>query len=630
MPASESELFALRYRLEKDLDMLLTTSQITVDNSPPLSYGFSLGTYLAFHGHNNVIIKSKLYRVYLRFCPSLNTGIFLTKDVINITPRPAVEMKYVEEDIYIESKPTSTLDVEEDDVDVEEDRKDVLTRDVNDVEDDHGTVTDLKNNGGTKNHDTSSRLDPKDVAGSKDSLYPPEETQTLNPCTNDASGENSTIVTESVIQSCPANTTSTMNSNGSIIDSSNYSLGYNSNKKPIRIGFISKFFSACSVGFFIQGLIQVLSATPGIEVHVFVLDGIKLNRNGDKVLQSIKKVAHETYLLTDEMNICISAVRNAALDVIVYPEIGLDPISYFMAYVRLAPVQAVMLGHPDTTGISTIDYFITSDVEVQGAEKSYTEKLYRMRGPGTVFADYFVPMTVPPTSTQSKLVVAERIRFLETFGLPKATHLYVVPQPLFKLHGKFDEVLLRILLQDRLSYILLFDSANKTSWQNLFTDRVLGKYNNDVRGRIAFLCSNKESDITRALYVAHVVLDSFPVSGHLSTMQSLSMGVPVITMPSEIMGGRLALALYQMIGYMELVVHSVSDYVTLALAIAHRPKLRTQHVVEITKRRHRLFDSKHVVEDWLEFFRTNVQPAVDVKSSGTVQSLDTENDSLDL
>ena len=38
----------------------------------------------------------------------------------------------------------------------------------------------------------------------------------------------------------------------------------------------------------------------------------------------------------------------------------MDAFTYYLAFSRLAPVQAVTHGHPCTTGIPTIDHFVRS------------------------------------------------------------------------------------------------------------------------------------------------------------------------------------------------------------------------------------------------------------------------------
>ena len=58
------------------------------------------------------------------------------------------------------------------------------------------------------------------------------------------------------------------------------------------------------------------------------------------------------------------AIHSAALDVLVYPEIGMDAFVYFLAFQRLASVQLMFWGHPVSPAMPTdsIDYFVTSDL----------------------------------------------------------------------------------------------------------------------------------------------------------------------------------------------------------------------------------------------------------------------------
>ena len=61
--------------------------------------------------------------------------------------------------------------------------------------------------------------------------------------------------------------------------------------------------------------------------------------------------SHYEVVSSQDLNHITQQVRAAALDVLLYPEIGLDPVTYFLSFARLAPVQAVWFGHPDSTGL---------------------------------------------------------------------------------------------------------------------------------------------------------------------------------------------------------------------------------------------------------------------------------------
>lgn len=69
------------------------------------------------------------------------------------------------------------------------------------------------------------------------------------------------------------------------------------------------------------------------------------------------------------------------LDVAVYAEIGMDPHSYALALGRQAPVQIVMHGHASTTGIDTLDYFVTYEgFSEPDAQSHYSEALIELPG----------------------------------------------------------------------------------------------------------------------------------------------------------------------------------------------------------------------------------------------------------
>ena len=126
-------------------------------------------------------------------------------------------------------------------------------------------------------------------------------------------------------------------------------------------------------------------------------------------------------------------------------------------------------------GILSIDYFISSDVEVENAQQKYSETLYLMRGLGTVFVDHtslsisnthtttietstesthtnsIIHQTTssPSQATSQRQNMLYRQALIESIGLhlPRAAHLYIVANPLSSLHPQFDSVLSRILLQ---------------------------------------------------------------------------------------------------------------------------------------------------------------------------------------
>ena len=72
------------------------------------------------------------------------------------------------------------------------------------------------------------------------------------------------------------------------------------------------------------------------------------------------------------------------LDVLVYPELGMHADTFALAALRLAPVQVAGWGHPTTTGLASIDAFLScAEMEPEGAQDAYRERLVGLPGIGT-------------------------------------------------------------------------------------------------------------------------------------------------------------------------------------------------------------------------------------------------------
>ncbi len=68
------------------------------------------------------------------------------------------------------------------------------------------------------------------------------------------------------------------------------------------------------------------------------------------------------------------AILAEPLDVLIYPEIGMDPMTAKLACLRLAPVQVTTWGHPETSGLPTIDYYMSAAEFEPGGARPITPK----------------------------------------------------------------------------------------------------------------------------------------------------------------------------------------------------------------------------------------------------------------
>ncbi len=162
----------------------------------------------------------------------------------------------------------------------------------------------------------------------------------------------------------------------------------------IRVGIVSGFFCAHTIfKLFLEGWLTRLDRKR-FEVIGFHTGSVSDSETA-RAAQWCDRFVHG--LPTEAWGGEITA---AAPHVLLYPEIGLDPLAGRLAAQRLARVQCVTWGHPETTGMPTLDYFLSSaSMEPAGAEAHYTESLVRLPHLGL----YYVPdeQPLPPLDRAS-------------------------------------------------------------------------------------------------------------------------------------------------------------------------------------------------------------------------------------
>lgn len=350
--------------------------------------------------------------------------------------------------------------------------------------------------------------------------------------------------------------------------------------RPIRVGFISKFFFGHSVASFYSGVIRLLDRE---RFHVFVF---RLPGPSDPTAEFIRESADRVVTLAPYLDSARRQIAQEELDVLFYTDIGMDPWTYFLAFARLAPVQCAGSGHPVTTGIPTIDYFLScEDMEPADADAHYTEKLVRMQE----FPFYFYrPQTPFPAKARGD------------FGLDDRDHLYVCAQTLFKVHPEFDGIVAKILRADPEGRVVFFH-AQLPEWGQLLLER-FHKTIPDVVDRIQILPRQSSEDFQHVLARADVLLDTIHFSGGTTSFKAFAAGTPIVTLPSPLMRGRVTYACYRKMGIFDCVARDPDDYVLLAVALGTDPEGRELLRTKILAANHVLFNNPAGVRALERFF----------------------------
>jgi len=144
--------------------------------------------------------------------------------------------------------------------------------------------------------------------------------------------------------------------------------------QKIRIAFISAHLKEHTVGRITLGLISQLNRD---QFEVWVL---RPSGSADDFSRIIDESADHVLDLPKDFRQARKEVANLELDCIYYPDIGMEPFTYYLAFSRLARFQCVGWGHAETTGIPNLDAFIsTIYFDDESSEGSYSESLVRLQ-----------------------------------------------------------------------------------------------------------------------------------------------------------------------------------------------------------------------------------------------------------
>jgi CRISPR-associated protein Csy1 len=340
----------------------------------------------------------------------------------------------------------------------------------------------------------------------------------------------------------------------------------------IRIGFASSFFRDCTTGRYFERWITDL---PRDRFEVLVYH---LHPSGDALARRLSERADEfSHCARWRPSYLAPLIRNDSLDVLVYPELGMDATSFALASLKLAPTQCAAWGHPVTTGLPTIDaFFSCAAMEPPEGDSHYSEKLVRLPGIGTRYAMPRVPDDVDRTR----------------FGLPPTTPLLLCPQSLFKIHPEDDSRIARVLAEAPLAHLVMFEGRHPALTAKL-TARLrsaCASVGVSLEPRLHLLRQCGHDDYLRINACCDAMLDTSRWSGGNTALDALACTLPLVALPGRFMRGRQSSAMLRQIGVPELIASDDDHYVAIAARIATQPDWRAALRDKIRNAREALFE----------------------------------------
>jgi protein O-GlcNAc transferase len=321
-----------------------------------------------------------------------------------------------------------------------------------------------------------------------------------------------------------------------------------------RIGFLSNHLYHHTVGLYFTAFIEALA---GADCEVFAFT--QTDRD-DAVTRAVRKSVSEHVVIARRIETAREQIASRKLDVLVYLDIGMEPVSYFLAFARLAPVQACLWGHPETTGIDTIDHFIShAGCETPGSADYYSEQL----------------LLLPASCTYAcfpRHAIGASAKQRWHFDLRDSDVLFTCAQAPHKIHPDFDRLVDEILAREPRGRLVVFGSARGRLGARV-AERMARRMG-ERASRVVVLPQQGYADYLAVLACSDVILDTPHFNGGKTTFDAIAMRKPIITLPGVTLKGLQTAHLLGRLGLEELVPASEQGYVDKALELAARPGLR--------------------------------------------------------
>ena len=343
--------------------------------------------------------------------------------------------------------------------------------------------------------------------------------------------------------------------------------------EPVRVGIVSGFFRQHS-----NWKIPIKGWLSRLDRQKFRLFGYSTGMAVDSETAAAAALCERFVqgpMLVDRWREAIAA---DAPHVLIYPEVGMDPVSARLAAQRLAPVQCNSWGHPDTSGFPTLDYYLSSDLmEPPHGDAHYTERLVRLPH----LSVYLEPVERSPAAVCRP-----------ELGLRADAIVFWCGQSLYKYLPQFDEVLPRIARETPGCQFAFIAYERGPEVTELFRQRLARAFSDfglQVDDYCVFLPRLDQQQFVAANGQCDIVLDSLGWSGCNSTLESLPHDLPIVTLPGPLMRGRHTLSILQMMDLTETVAATLDDYVSIAARLARDLAWRASVKERIAVNKHRLY-----------------------------------------
>jgi predicted O-linked N-acetylglucosamine transferase (SPINDLY family) len=359
---------------------------------------------------------------------------------------------------------------------------------------------------------------------------------------------------------------------------------YPGNSK-IRVGYVSSFMRAHTIGEFLAGWLEHHSREE-FEFYCY-----HIGEQTDGMTARFQKRSDKFYQLGNRLEETARTILDDRLHILVYTDIGMNPLATQLAALRLAPVQCKGWGHPVTTGLPTIDYYLSSDaMEPPNAQDHYSESLIRL--PNLALA--YRPPALP-----------KEVKTRADYGLTEDAFVYLNSQSLFKLLPQHDDIYPRIAAEVSNAQFAFLAHRDEEITRLFIArlSRAFRGYGLVFEEHCRLLPRQNFPDFLGLHMVSNVLLDSLDWSGGKTSLEAISCGLPIVTCPGNMMRGRHAYAMLSMMGIDATIASDKDEYVEIAAKLCRDVGFYERVGTDVQRLRTKLYADAIFINATEEFYR---------------------------
>jgi predicted O-linked N-acetylglucosamine transferase (SPINDLY family) len=244
-------------------------------------------------------------------------------------------------------------------------------------------------------------------------------------------------------------------------------------------------------------------------------------------------------------------VRNDQIDILVDFALHTSGNRLLVFARKPAPVQVTFAGYPGSTGLRAIDYRLSDPfLDPAGSDESiYSERTVRLAHSFWCYDPLEgrdLAVNALPASAEGSI----------TFGC--LNDFRKINDGVLRVWAK----ILRAVPSSRLLALVPEGPSREHIVEVLGREGISGE-------RVGFVARQPRRQYLEYYHRIDISLDTLPYNGHTTSLDSLWMGVPVLTLTGETIVGRASLSILNNIGLPELVARTEEEYLQLSATLAH-------------------------------------------------------------